>query len=53
MTSEAGQAIKQFLDIVNKTDDQFGELERPQQTSQPDDDEILEPFSKIKDVQKD
>ena len=53
MTSEAGQAIKQFLDIVNKTDDQIGELEKPQKTSELDDEEILKPFSKIKGIEED
>lgn len=54
MTSEAGQAIKSFLDIVNKTDDEFPELKRPEPPSpRPDDQTILEPFEKIEPVDED
>ncbi len=45
MTSEAGQAIKNFLDIVDKTESEFPE---PSSMSQePNDDSILKPFDKI------
>ena len=54
MTSEAGQAIKSFLDIVNKTDDEFPELKKPKQPpSTPDDKTVLEPFDKIELVDND
>lgn len=54
MTSEAGQAIKSFLDIVNKTDDEFPELKKPEPASpRPDDQTILEPFEKIEPVDED
>jgi hypothetical protein len=54
MTSEAGQAIKSFLDIVNETDDEFPELKKPKQPpSTPDDETVLEPFDKIEPVDKD
>jgi serine/threonine protein kinase len=45
MTSEAGQAIKNFLDIVDKTESDFPE---PSSASQePNDDSILKPFDEI------
>ncbi len=45
MTSEAGQAIKNFLDIVDKTESDFPE---PSSVSQePNDDSILKPFDEI------
>ena len=45
MTSEAGQAIKNFLDIVDKTESKFPE---PSSVSQePKDDSILKPFDEI------
>ena len=50
MTSEAGQAIKSFLDIVNESQEEFPALERPQPQSKPDEETILEPFSKIESV---
>ena len=54
MTSEAGQAIESFLDIVNKTDDEFPELKKPEPASpRPDDQTILEPFEKIEPVNED
>ena len=54
MTSEAGQAIKSFLDIVNKTDDTFPELKKPEPASpKPDDQTILEPFEKIEPIDED
>ena len=54
MTSEAGQAIEQFLEVINKTDDEFGELEKPKpKTSVLDDKTILEPFNQINDAEKD
>ena len=54
MTSEAGQAIKSFLDIVNRTDDEFPELKKPEPASpRPDDQTILEPFEKIEPVDED
>jgi serine/threonine protein kinase len=49
MTSEAGQAIKSFLEIVNKTKDEVPELEKPKPPSQlPDEKAILKPFDEIK-----
>ena len=54
MTSEAGQAIKSFLDIVNRTGDEFPELKKPEPASpRPDDQTILEPFEKIEPVDED
>jgi hypothetical protein len=54
MTSEAGQAIESFLDIVNGTDDEFPELKKPEPASpKPDDRTILEPFKKIEPVGED
>lgn len=51
MTSEAGQAIERFLNVVNKTSNKFPELERPRSPdSGPDDKTILKPFSKIEPV---
>lgn len=48
MTSEAGQAIERFLDIVNETDDEIPEIEQPQTPPPgPDDSTILEPFDEI------
>jgi serine/threonine protein kinase len=45
MTSEAGQAIKNFLEIVDKTESNFPE---PSSASQePNDDSILRPFDEI------
>jgi len=54
MTSEAGQAIKSFLDIVNKTDDEFPELKKPEPASPaPDDQTILKPFDNIEPIRED
>ncbi len=54
MTSEAGQAIKSFLDIVNKTGDEFPELKKPEPSSpKPDDQTILKPFEKIEPIDED
>jgi hypothetical protein len=51
MTSEAGQAIKNFLDIVNKTQDEFPELIKPQaEPNKPDEQTILSSFDNIKPV---
>ena len=48
MTSEGGQAIKSFLDIVNKTDDGIVPLEKPKDTEPAaDEDEILKPLEEI------
>ena len=48
MTSEAGQAIKNFLDIVNKTNSEIPELQKPQTPSpDQDDSKILKPFDEI------
>jgi len=54
MTSEAGQAIESFLDIVNETRDEVPELKVPQPYSPnaPDDRTILSPFSTIKPADK-
>ncbi|MHC4259192.1 MAG: hypothetical protein ACYSTF_02090 [Planctomycetota bacterium] len=51
MTSKAGQAIKGFLEIVNKTKDEVPELEKPEPASQlPDEQTILKPFDEIKPI---
>ncbi|MHC4192540.1 MAG: hypothetical protein ACYS8I_09080 [Planctomycetota bacterium] len=51
MTSEAGQAIKSFLQIVNKTKDEVPELDKPEPASQlPDEAAILKPFDEIKPI---
>jgi hypothetical protein len=54
MTSEAGQAIESFLEIVNTTDDEFGPLEKPE-TARPGPNEqtILSPFDKIEPIPED
>ena len=45
MTSEAGQAIENFLRIVNKTNSDLGPpLDRPPGPAEPNDDIILKPF---------
>jgi len=54
MTSEAGQAIKKFLDIVNKTQDEFPELTKPEaEPNKPDEQTILSSFDNIKPVDED
>lgn len=54
MTSEAGQAIKSFLDIVNETQDEFPELTKPEtEPNKPDEQTILSPFDNIKPVDED
>ena len=54
MTSEAGQAIKNFLDIVNETQDQFPELTKPEaEPNKPDEQTVLSPFENIKSVDED
>lgn len=54
MTSEAGQAIESFLQIINKTDDEVPELEKPKPPSPaPDEQAILKPFDKIEPVDED
>jgi len=54
MTSEAGQAIKNFLDIVNETKDEFPELTKPQsEPNKPDEETILSSFDNIKPVDED
>lgn len=49
MTSEGGQAIKSFLEVVNKTDDEIVEVKKPQadKDAEPDEEEILKPFEEI------
>jgi hypothetical protein len=48
MTSEAGQSIESFLDIVNETKDEVPELRKPQPIpATPDENTILKPFEKI------
>ncbi len=49
MTSEGGQAIKSFLEVVSKTDDEIVPLEKPQagKDAAPDEEEILKPFEEI------
>ena len=46
MSSEAGQAIESFLNIIDKTNDDFPELQEPS-SSQENDDAILRPFDEI------
>ncbi|MHC4536480.1 MAG: hypothetical protein ACYS6K_21225, partial [Planctomycetota bacterium] len=54
MTSEAGQAIKDFLDIVNETQDKFPDLTEPQaEPNKPDEQTILNSFDNIKSVDED
>ena len=54
MTSPAGQAIESFLNVVNKTSDEFPEPEKPKLSeSKPDDKTILKPFNKIETIPKD
>jgi hypothetical protein len=54
MTSEAGQAIENFLEIVNKTQDEIPELIKPQaEPNKPDEQAILSPFDNIKPVEED
>jgi serine/threonine protein kinase len=48
MTSEAGQAIKSFLSIVDKTESEFPEPYNPGAASrEPNDNTILKPFDEI------
>ena len=48
MTSEAGQAIESFLNIVNKTGSEFAPpLEPLPGPAEPNDDDILKPFEEI------
>jgi hypothetical protein len=54
MTSEAGQAIKNFLEIVNETRDEFPELTKPEaEPNKPDEQTILSSFDNIKTVNED
>ena len=54
MTSEAHQAIESFLEIVNKTDDEFPALEKPDSARPaPNEQTILSPFDKIEDIPED
>ena len=54
MTSEAGKAIEDFLEIVNKTQDEFPELIKPEvEPNRPDEQTILSSFDKIKSVDED
>lgn len=52
MTSEAGKAIENFLEIVNKTQDEFPELIKPPEAepNRPDEQTILSSFDNIKPV---
>ena len=49
MTSEGGQAIKSFLEVVSKTDDEIVPLEKPLagKDAEPAEEEILKPFEEI------
>ena len=49
MTSEGGQAIKSFLEVVSKTDDAIVPLKKPQaaKDTAPAEEEILKPFEEI------
>jgi len=52
MTSEAGQAIKSFLEIIDKTEDKVPELEKPKPPpSKPDEETILKPFDKTSAIE--
>ena len=51
MSSEAGQAIESFLNIIYKTNDDFPKLKEPS-LSQKNDDAILKPFDDITAQQK-
>jgi hypothetical protein len=54
MTSQAGQAIESFLEIVNKTNDEFPPLEKPETaTPGPNEQTILSPFDKIEPIPED
>jgi len=51
MTSEAGYAIKSFLDIVNQASDDVEQVRVPEPPPDvPDDGTILKPFEKIKPI---
>lgn len=51
MTSEAGQAIESFLEIIDETKDDFPEIKKPESASaELDEAVILEPFDEISDV---
>ena len=53
MTSEAGKAIENFLEIVNETQDEFPELKKPPvEPNKPDEQAILSPFDNIKSVEE-
>jgi len=48
MTSEAGQAIENFLNIVNKTNSEFPDLYKLSDAfHEPNDDAILRPFDEV------
>jgi hypothetical protein len=52
MTSEAGQAIESFLEIINETKDEFPEIEKPKPPpAKLDEQDILKPFDKISAVE--
>jgi serine/threonine protein kinase len=51
MSSEAGQAVESFLNIIDKTNSDFPQLQEPS-SSQDNDDAILKPFDKIAAPQK-
>jgi hypothetical protein len=54
MTSEAGKAIEDFLEIVNKTQDKFPEIIKPEEEpNRPDEQTILSSFDNIKPVEED
>lgn len=54
MTSGAGQAIESFLEIVDQTDSEFPNLEKPEPpAAKPDEKTILRPFDKIDSVDED
>ena len=51
ITASPGQVIKSFLDIVNETQDELPELEKPEpEPPKPDEQTILGPFNKIEPV---
>ncbi|MHC4622555.1 MAG: hypothetical protein ACYS4W_01495 [Planctomycetota bacterium] len=53
MTSEAGQAIESFLEIVNKTNDDFPEIKKPEEPPVAVDEQaILSPFNEVGAVEE-
>jgi len=50
-TSEAGQAIERFLNVVSSADDTFDQLKSPATPPpEPNEQQIMEPFERIEDL---